>query len=806
MLSGSDPFATLGVSPGASRDDLTRAFRRLARITHPDKGGDPERFKAVTEAYDAARRIVSRGDDVAGTRASEPRERYDWRRGRCSFETRGEGAGGTAREPNRCDGAGVSFDAARPRGGGRADGHRAATRRADRAEADDADAGSGTTSSCSSSCSSSEDGDEDDALPSERARLLKKRETAETPSAVLPPRAAADGTARPAVSVACSRDGVVAVACLDAGVRVWDANKGALLAEHAFVPAVSAPEEEAPTERKEKGAEAFGKKEESKTRAPRASDAWWVLDGRSLLVAYDEGSVLFWDTLLNDTDANEKDHASGSSPCPSNGDGGDGCAPDEPNTRARTPTRTRTELDMSSPLSLRGHRRRVVASAWFADPNEDAADVLVTASLDSTARVWRFSKEVEVVQGVESSARTDETDETDASAAPMTKTKTKTKTKRRLLSCTILPGDDSREESAGVTCCAVTADGAFLAAGDSDGVFSVWALSQAAPFATLAQRVRWAGRDASSRVDDAVLKCAFVDVPGNDVGGSRARSSRVERERDGYRLVTAHYSRDADQSRLLVWRVGRRKNVSLKEKTEKNAQRENPRDDDNDAEKRAAARFSLPGAFLNTANDTSTYPTFTARTDRAFHDHHEIRGYEQCVPANGRVWRGRVADVTFSADYASRGGARTLGACGAAGWVTVIEVASMTGGSATFQTMYTTQNPRDVGNRRARLVAPSIRSGANVASLERENAAEKRALVAVAGEDGAVVARDAEDGEEVARFAVGGQGQGAKNTCSRVWSLSGFASRRDGTQFLVAGTADGDVACWKVPDHLFSFT
>ena len=255
---------------------------------------------------------------------------------------------------------------------------------------------------------------------------------------------------------------------------------------------------------------------------------------------------------------------------------------------APTPKRPET-LDVSSPLSLRGHRRRVVASAWFADPNEDAADVLVTASLDSTARVWRFSKEVEVVQGVESSARTDETDETDetdASAASMTKTKTKTKMKRRLLSCTILPGDDSREEGAGVTCCTVTADGAFLAAGDSDGVFSVWALSQAAPFATLAQRVRWAGRDASSRVDDAVLKCAFVDVPGNDVGGSRARSSRVERERDGYRLVTAHYSRDADQSRLLVWRVGRRKNVSLKEKN-----------DENDAEKRAAARLLSSGCF-----------------------------------------------------------------------------------------------------------------------------------------------------------------------------------------------------------------
>lgn len=195
---------------------------------------------------------------------------------------------------------------------------------------------------------------------------------------------------------------------------------------------------------------------------------------------------------------------------------------------------------------------------------------------------------------------------------------------------------------------------------------------------------------------------------------------------------------------------------------------------------------------MDTANDTTTHPTFTARTDRAFHDHHEIRGYEQCVPAGGRVWRGRVADVTFSADDASHGGARRLVACGAAGWVTVIEVAD-TGGSATFQTMYTTQNPRNVGARRARLVAPSIRSGANVS--------EKRALVAVAGEDGAVVARDAEDGEEVARFAVG-----ECRAYSRVWSLSGFASRRDGTQFLVAGTADGDVACWKVPDHLFSFS
>ena len=782
MLSGSDPFATLGVSPGASRDDLTRAFRRLARITHPDKGGDPERFKAVTEAYDAARRIVSRGDDVAGTRASEPRERYDWRRGRCSFETRGEGAGGTAREPNRCDGAGVSFDAARPRGGGRADGHRAATRRADRAEADDADAGSGTTSSCSSSCSSSEDGDEDDALPSERARLLKKRETAETPSAVLPPRAAADGTARPAVSVACSRDGVVAVACLDAGVRVWDANKGALLAEHAFVPAVSAPEEEAPTERKEKGAEAFGKNEESKTRAPRASDAWWVLDGRSLLVAYDEGSVLFWDTLLNDTDANEKNHASGSSPCPSNGDGGDGCAPDEPNTRARTPTRTRTELDMSSPLSLRGHRRRVVASAWFTDPKEkekeNAIDVLVTASLDSTARVWRFSAE----EGRCLSFSADARDGRNGSTAPPISDKKPRTAFRRLLSCTILPGEGSSSRGgACVTCCAITADGAFLATGDSDGVFSVWAFRDSNPFVILAQRVRWAG-DASARADDAILKCAFVDAEPpfepESFGGFGASGKNACEDRDGYRLVTAHYSRDADASRLLVWRVARkrsklvaRENGGKKNVTFATACEESGDDTDEDRTR---------------THDTDD-ATFVAE-DRAFSDHAEIRGYELCVPAGGRTWRGRVAD----ANVGYGGGAPKLVACGAAGWVTVMEVTD-SGGRYSFETLYTSYDA-NVGARRARfltLLSPRRDDG-----TKKDAPKQNGALVVVAGEDGVIVARDAEDGEVLARFAV-------PNGTGSVWSLGGFSSRDERCAFVVAGTADGEVARWKVPGELF---
>ena len=40
----------LGVGPGASEAEVERAFRRHARGTHPDHGGDPARFRELTEA------------------------------------------------------------------------------------------------------------------------------------------------------------------------------------------------------------------------------------------------------------------------------------------------------------------------------------------------------------------------------------------------------------------------------------------------------------------------------------------------------------------------------------------------------------------------------------------------------------------------------------------------------------------------------------------------------------------------------------------------------------------------------------
>ncbi|MBW4040810.1 MAG: DnaJ domain-containing protein [Acidobacteria bacterium] len=46
------PYEVLGVPASASDEDLRRAYRRLLRETHPDTGGDPQRFIAVQTAWE----------------------------------------------------------------------------------------------------------------------------------------------------------------------------------------------------------------------------------------------------------------------------------------------------------------------------------------------------------------------------------------------------------------------------------------------------------------------------------------------------------------------------------------------------------------------------------------------------------------------------------------------------------------------------------------------------------------------------------------------------------------------------------
>jgi molecular chaperone DnaJ len=47
-----DLYGVLGLGADAAPDDIKRAYRRKAREHHPDAGGDPERFKEVTHAYE----------------------------------------------------------------------------------------------------------------------------------------------------------------------------------------------------------------------------------------------------------------------------------------------------------------------------------------------------------------------------------------------------------------------------------------------------------------------------------------------------------------------------------------------------------------------------------------------------------------------------------------------------------------------------------------------------------------------------------------------------------------------------------
>jgi DnaJ-class molecular chaperone len=45
-------YEVLGLTRDATADDIKKAYRKLAREHHPDKGGDPEKFKKVQEAYE----------------------------------------------------------------------------------------------------------------------------------------------------------------------------------------------------------------------------------------------------------------------------------------------------------------------------------------------------------------------------------------------------------------------------------------------------------------------------------------------------------------------------------------------------------------------------------------------------------------------------------------------------------------------------------------------------------------------------------------------------------------------------------
>lgn len=123
MSPTADPWTTLGLSPGASADDVRRAYRRLAKANHPDAAGEAAlpRFLAIQAAYEqlvgpAARRRPARPGARPGPgdpwRADTDRARAS---GRADGRRPGARPGATA-GPATGDGRGTASDGTRESG------------------------------------------------------------------------------------------------------------------------------------------------------------------------------------------------------------------------------------------------------------------------------------------------------------------------------------------------------------------------------------------------------------------------------------------------------------------------------------------------------------------------------------------------------------------------------------------------------------------------------------------------------------------------------------------------------------------
>ena len=86
-----DYYKILGVDKSTSKEDIKKAFRKLAHEHHPDKGGNAEKFKEANEAYS----VLS--DD-------QKRAQYD------TYGSAGPGTGGFGGEQYQGQGGFEGFD------------------------------------------------------------------------------------------------------------------------------------------------------------------------------------------------------------------------------------------------------------------------------------------------------------------------------------------------------------------------------------------------------------------------------------------------------------------------------------------------------------------------------------------------------------------------------------------------------------------------------------------------------------------------------------------------------------------------
>jgi len=90
---GADPYQVLGVTAGASREDIVRAYRRAAQAAHPDaRPADPgaaARFQALTDAYDVLSDAGRRADYDRSHAPQQPAAQHVPARPRRGAGTRG---------------------------------------------------------------------------------------------------------------------------------------------------------------------------------------------------------------------------------------------------------------------------------------------------------------------------------------------------------------------------------------------------------------------------------------------------------------------------------------------------------------------------------------------------------------------------------------------------------------------------------------------------------------------------------------------------------------------------------------------
>lgn len=107
-----DYYSTLGLSRGASDEEIKKAYRKLAMKHHPDRGGDQNKFKEISTAYEALsnpekRRIIDMGGDpnaqpgAGGFHPGGNPFEFHFNSGNFDDIFGGFGFGGFARQPMR---------------------------------------------------------------------------------------------------------------------------------------------------------------------------------------------------------------------------------------------------------------------------------------------------------------------------------------------------------------------------------------------------------------------------------------------------------------------------------------------------------------------------------------------------------------------------------------------------------------------------------------------------------------------------------------------------------------------------------